>query len=46
LNILSDYPYRDRRGEKKTGHCHEQSPIEGNYQGEYSIKMFIHMLLG
>jgi len=46
LNILSDDPYRDRRGEKKTGHCHEQNPTQCNYQREYSIKVFIHILLG
>jgi hypothetical protein len=46
LNILSDYPYRNGRGEKKTGHCHEQNSTECNYQREYSIKVFIHILLG
>jgi hypothetical protein len=46
LNILSDDPYRNGRGEKKTGHYHEQHSTEGNYQREHSVKMFIHILLG
>jgi len=46
LNILRDYPYRNGRREKKTGHCHEQNPTECNDQREHSIKVFIHILLG